>query len=319
MNKCVLCNWSAELKRLPDEILECSCPNCGNYQIERDILEDLPAEIARDLKGVKYIAAGTIREMNESSPNLERITKDNYENLFKNPHAPKRTMEKLYKVLLYIYKRTEHFNHNLNLESLGLTPAIAYAKNNEELRAFFASLSYLGYLELTSTSVTVTLNGMEKAESLLSERSASDQCFVAMWFGEEIKKVYEKYIARAILDAGYKPVMIALEEYNDDICDQIMAEIKQSRFIVADFTGHRGGVYFEAGFAYGLGLPVIWTCRKDWFNAEATRIVTTKDGKSVDIIENRQIHFDIEHFNFIIWETGQELYEKINKRILATI
>ncbi len=35
------------------------------------------------------------------------------------------------------------------------------------------------------------------------------------------------------------------------------------RFMIADFTGHRGGVYFEAGFAHGLGIPVIWTCRED--------------------------------------------------------
>ena len=34
--------------------------------------------------------------------------------------------------------------------------------------------------------------------------------------------------------------------------------------MVCDLTGYRGGVYFEAGFASGLGLPVIYTCRKDW-------------------------------------------------------
>jgi hypothetical protein len=33
-----------------------------------------------------------------------------------------------------------------------------------------------------------------------------------------------------------------------------MAEIQKSRFVVADYTGQRNGVYFEVGFAVGLGL-----------------------------------------------------------------
>ena len=33
-----------------------------------------------------------------------------------------------------------------------------------------------------------------------------------------------------------------------------MAEIRRSRFVVADYTGQVNGVYFEAGFALGLGL-----------------------------------------------------------------
>ena len=38
---------------------------------------------------------------------------------------------------------------------------------------------------------------------------------------------------------------------------------KECRFVVADVTNHRNGVYFEAGYAMGMGLPVIWMCHKD--------------------------------------------------------
>ena len=51
------------------------------------------------------------------------------------------------------------------------------------------------------------------------------------------------------------------------IDDEIIREIRRSRFMVADFTqgddGNRGSVYYEGGFARGLGLPVISTCRED--------------------------------------------------------
>jgi hypothetical protein len=67
---------------------------------------------------------------------------------------------------------------------------------------------------------------------------------------------------------------------------------------VADYTGHRGGVYFEAGFALGLGLKVIPTCRDD---------------------EIFELHFDIKHLNTLGWQTPAELADKLNKRIRAVI
>ncbi len=92
------------------------------------------------------------------------------------------------------------------------------------------------------------------------------------------------------------------KEHINKIDDEIIAGIKQSRFLVADFThgedGARGGVYYEAGFAHGLGLPVIFTCQKD----------------SVD-----KLHFDTNHYNHIVWTTPEELREKLKNRILAVI
>ena len=69
---------------------------------------------------------------------------------------------------------------------------------------------------------------------------------------------------------------------------------------MADFTGHRGGVYFEAGFALGLGLQVIWTVRKDALEGS---------------------HFDTRQFNFIQWEDGKlpEFRAALQNRIEATI
>lgn len=75
-------------------------------------------------------------------------------------------------------------------------------------------------------------------------------------------------------------------------------QIRRSKFLVADFTVQRGGVYFEAGFAYGLGIPVIWSCKK------------------TDLVN---LHFDIRQYNFIDWKTPEELCERLCTRILATI
>ena len=130
----------------------------------------------------------------------------------------------------------------------------------------------------------------------------SAQVFVAMWFGEEMDAAYEQGVKPAIDKTGYKPLRIDEKLDVIKIDDEIVAEIRRSRFMIADFTqgedGARGGVYFEAGFAFGLGIPVIYTCRED-------------------MIE--KIHFDTRQYHHTPWKDPKDLGSKLEKRILALI
>jgi len=135
-------------------------------------------------------------------------------------------------------------------------------------------------------------NGWAQLERLRRMGADSQQCFVAMWFDDQMKSIYDNFIAKGILDAGYRPHRVDQREYNDKIDDEIIAQIRRSRFMVADFTGHRGGVYYEAGFGKGLGLEVIWTCRKDHME---------------------ELHFDIRQYNCIEWE--QDKLEEFRNRL----
>ena len=83
---------------------------------------------------------------------------------------------------------------------------------------------------------------------------------------------------------------------------RLLQEIRRTRFIVADFTqgeaGTHGGVYYEAGFAHGLAIPVIFTCQKDSFD---------------------EIHFDTRQYNYIVWNDPEELRKNLASRIAAVI
>ena len=126
----------------------------------------------------------------------------------------------------------------------------------------------------------------------------SKQGFVAMWFNDKMKSAYDKAIKPAIEKAKYTTFRIDNKEHVNKIDDEIIAEIKRSRFLVADFTGHRGGVYFEAGFAMGLGIPVIWTCKEGDF---------------------KDLHFDIRQYNCIKWKDEEDLEKKLYQRIRAVV
>ncbi len=146
-----------------------------------------------------------------------------------------------------------------------------------------------------------TVDGYNRIEERRINVDAS-QAFVAMWFDSSMDETYDNGIEPAIKKAGYKPLKINQKEHVNKIDDEIIAELRRSRFLVADFThgedGARGGVYYEAGFAHGLNLPVIFTCRKD-------------------AVET--LHFDTNHYNHIVWTTPAELHEKLKNRILAVI
>jgi hypothetical protein len=105
-----------------------------------------------------------------------------------------------------------------------------------------------------------------------------------------------KAIKPAIEKAGYDPLRVDKHEHVNRIDDEIIGQIRRSRFMVADFTGQRYGVYFEAGMMLGLGRTVIWMC----------------DKKQLD-----QLHFDVRQFNFIDYESLAEAQDRLYNRILA--
>lgn len=170
-----------------------------------------------------------------------------------------------------------------------------------------------------SGTLMLTIDGWSMLEQLNNSDASSAQAFVAMWFGPEVSNAYTNGIAPAIRDAGYIPMRIDKKEYASRIDDEIIAEIRRSRFVVADFTCglakdangevvldtrgdptaiHRGGVYYEAGFAQGLGIPVIWMCREDHIN---------------------YVHLDTRQFNHITWTDAVDLRQKLKNRIGAVL
>lgn len=152
--------------------------------------------------------------------------------------------------------------------------------------------------------------GLERLDSLADQAVESDQAFVAMWFSPSLDDAFVSGFEAAIRDNGYRAMRIDKKEHANKIDDEIIAEIRRSRFIVADFTCElfpgesdlvplpRGGVYYEAGFAQGLGIPVIWTVRTDCID---------------------YVHFDTRQYAHVVWENPEDLRIKLRNRIGAVI
>ena len=159
-----------------------------------------------------------------------------------------------------------------------------------------------GRLSSGGAKYLITAQGHARIADLEKQQNWSRQAFVAMWFNEEAMAAWEYGLMPGIRDAGYEPYRIDLRDDVNKIDEEIILEIRKSRFVVADLThgkdGARGSVFYEAGFAHALEIPVIFTCRED-----------LKD----------KIPFDTRQYHHTFWETPDDLREALTKRIVALI
>ncbi|MGA2799076.1 MAG: hypothetical protein ABSE63_15965 [Thermoguttaceae bacterium] len=251
-----------------------------------------------------HLLSGFIREYCERNKNFYhfKCDKNEVESIRNQVPHDNNVLEKVRKLLLAIERRTEYPGYDIPLES-DIDYPLAYCKESKEFHYYLLYLKdkelIFGINRAGGWDCHITVPGWQAIESYKVPNAESEKVFVAMWFNKETDDAYKNSIQMAIEeDCGYKPIRIDRKEYLGKVDDEIIAEIRESRFIVADFTGQRNGVYFEAGFAQGLGLPVISSCRAD---------------------NVKELHFDTRQENHITWETPEELREKLKNRIRAVI
>lgn len=232
-----------------------------------------------------------------------------------------RVSERLDRLLLYLDRKTEilgdsvPFSGPQSVDSTREMLAWTASRRLTELDYLVEAAVELGLItqqgdHMGGAVIAILPKGYERLVEIGSSATLSEQAFVAMWFHASMDDVYEDGFAKAIREVGYSPMRIDQKEHINKIDDEIIAEIRRSSFLAADFTcGYadenkkgvavpRGGVYYEAGFAHGLGIPVIWSCKEDLIS---------------------EVHFDTRQFNHIVWSNPQDLYEKLKNRIGAVL
>ena len=234
-----------------------------------------------------------------------------------------RVFERANRILKYLEIKTNIIGTHIEYRFIGHSSWVNILENNEinycnllcnsestEVEELEFLLNYLkerGFIKIRGRNNTVqgcvlTIEGYAKLAELEETYAVSSKAFVAMWFHESMDETWEHGIKPAISKAGYEAIRIDQQEHTNKIDDEIIAEIRRSRFVVADFTqgedGARGGVYYEAGFAYGLGIQVVYSCREDMLE---------------------KIHFDTRQYNHIVWKEPEELQDKLITRIAAVI
>lgn len=134
----------------------------------------------------------------------------------------------------------------------------------------------------------LTMDGWKYYQNLQKGQHESRTAFMAMKFvKKDDKEEYDTYTSmlrqfkESVAMTGF--TLLRLDERAEAglIDDNMCAAIRNAAFVIADLSHGNHGAYWEAGFAEGLGKPVIYT-----YNQKS---------------ETRQ-HFDTNHRQTVMWD-----------------
>jgi hypothetical protein len=335
-NTCVVCRLAVVPTPLRPSYHHVDCPRCGAYEVHSSIATFDDEDLSRfpEFLPLRHLVSAWIRRQTNTRARLRErdsaprpridfdTLADGSEWLGEVRRAgfPVTFPEKLDALLLLCAARVEpYFRREIPSLEEARTVAEVAARDPEDLSALWTTLGDLGLVDIVERDLTA--RGIERVEALRQTGTISSAAFIAMWF-DESTRAFHRAASEAIESGGYRPVRIDDQHFSGFIMDQVVDAIRGSRFVVADFTsgpetrsgsrvlgGSRGGVYWEAGFAYALGRPVLHTCRDD------------AESKS-------RLHFDVAQYPTVFWRatdsgelvdtaSGVPLAERLRARILA--
>ena len=141
--------------------------------------------------------------------------------------------------------------------------------------------------------------GITMRSYVVVERDTLRKGFIAMKFGDEMLDNFLADVLKPCAkQAGFEHLKLDDTPKAGLIDDRLRVEIQSSDFLVADLTHDNPGAYWEAGYAKGLGKPVIYICEKDKF-------------------ESAKTHFDTNRHLTIIWD--KDNLPKAGEDLKATI
>ena len=125
-------------------------------------------------------------------------------------------------------------------------------------------------------------------------------CFLAMEFGDrQLEKIAVGHIKPTIRRSFNVAVNTARDIAQAGLIDEIIRDhIRRAKFVLADLTHGNNGAYWEAGFAEGCGVSVIYICEERVFGREST-------------------HFDTNHLTTVMWSINQ--LEQFEGELIAAV
>lgn len=323
--KCCICGNVVEInKNVSGNTCFYACPICGRYEISTLSINSLNKNRlgpyltyhkfeAEDDKERRFNSNVKDDEVSVGEENIEAVSVYFDEDVV-DAWYPRALNQKIDLALLYLNGKTNHIGQIISMTRLELESVFFIDRYENEKKTFRDEesrkkeldyfkeilvdkkyISVIGEQSDSEVGIQIKPDGYNRIDDLLKYSANGKTVLVAMKFGNETQKLREA-IRKGISDAGYNATFIDEVEHNNLITPELLHYIRSSKFVVVDLTHQNNGAYFEEGYALGLGKPVIQLCQKG----------TT-------------LHFDIAQKNTIIWDTEEDIPDRLKNRIHATI
>jgi len=291
--KCPICEYVKNDECVQNNNIYCN--KCGNFTITRQAIINFNTIKIKDNNQFKV--SSWISEQNKIfgisraeilADTIDRIVNQRDKTVKEKFNCFIQTLPKIYNS----YISSNDYNHCYIWNDTALE--LFYEKALE--KRYIKEVKYNNMSSSNFSKYKITLDGLEYIESLSEINKNSRNIFVAFYFTNELQNIFDNDIKSAIEKLGFNYIRVSSSSTDTDthINDDILGKIKSSKIVIADFTGQRNSVYFEAGFAMGLKIPVIWSCKED---------------------EVTKLSFDTRQYPHILWNTKEEFVEKLVQRI----
>lgn len=293
---CFVCGKEARIQEL-DVNSFVNCPRCGNYTVTRPA-QFLGISKRRDA----YKLSGVLRHASDSGKVVD-IGTDNVEELIRNAPAPSDLVEYIDELLFHVTAHTKAMHEVVQLDPYNDYPVI-YSQSAEEFMYIIEQGRQLGYFVRVTGNydMLIDVKGWEQVRKLESTRTGIENlAFMAMPFGKSELDENYRHLVNAVQQSGFDLKRVDEGQKAGLIDDQLRVRIRASRFMLAELTYENQNVYWEAGYAEGIGRPVIYLCR-------------------VEPGANLRTHFDANHLTTVLWHESNrdEAMEKLKATIRAT-
>lgn len=309
--RCIVCNLTDTkdiVHYIGDDSIICDCLKCGKYKMSGTVQAFI--ENKAPIQKLSSWISEQRKVYNEKLPyidstKLDLILKQRDKTIREKFECFMRTMLHIDDINLEV----NMFNH-------------CYIKDKNELEQLIEKAIKENYFkappktpEKLATLVPfpspyhfygLTFEGREYIESLNEPNKNSKKIFMAFWFNEAMKAVFDDVVIPRINETEFSAERVSSKTTSHDqyISDDIIGKIKSARAVVADCTGNRTAVYYEAGFAMGMKIPVIWTCKEG---------VDPNDSSHKTHMEQRC--FDINQYPCIVWKDAEDLSRQLIERL----
>ena len=225
------------------------CPNCGRY-LHIDFFAQL---VEKNKIVISSFLFETNRHDNHSTAYIT-LDEQTINQILRDEKIPKTAMQKIEKLLLYFYKKTEHIGQEHYVSSE--TPlSIAYAKNYNELSNMYQTMDELGWLrdfkplyadnELSEGVIVLSIAGLTRAEELLSSSRDTGNvtptiCYDAfISHASEDKAGYVDSLVEKLREGGYscfydKDAIL----WGDSLVEQINSGLAKSKVVIVVLSDH---------------------------------------------------------------------------------
>ena len=291
------------------------CDICGHYAMDSAIFTDQSSQnlhlgdwshwnLTTVQRAVLSHRIRTSQGSLRSRGDLFTITRDTLEWLRSNATLPSRA-EQAANAIRYIGDEITRSGEPLKELPINFRTIIGAAtrdSSHDLIRELEArgTLRVQARSQLNSHGVDLTLYGWEAYEIEKRGRFVGNSGFIAMQFNDsQLDPFVEEVVKPAVKDGlGYDLVDMR-DVARAGVIDNIMrTQIRDSAFVIVDLTHDNPGAYWEAGYAEGLGKPVIYICEKTKFEAGKT-------------------HFDTNHCTTVPWSRDDD--DGFRAELVATL